>query len=265
MLKIDRTEFKVVDCHTHGGPDYFDWWNKVIKTDEDFIAYLDKSGVDLAIVQSGIKGLKAETKEDLLSANEFVFEFCRKHPKKYFPSVNINPKHRFESETLLKKAKAAGVVWVGELCGYLGGYAYDTEEFKVVMDVIADLDMIAQIHAETNEMAFLLERYHKTVFILPHPGAGKKEIDGRIELAVKHKNLYLDLCGYGADRIGNIEEMVDKLGDERILFGSDFTINDPGVVIARIKNSKISEVSKEKILGLNTLHLLKSKGLNFLI
>jgi predicted TIM-barrel fold metal-dependent hydrolase len=260
MMKIDSTEFKVVDCHVHGGPVYVEWWNRVVKNDNDFLDYLDKCGVDVSILGSGMSGLKADTKEDLLSANEFIFEFCRKHPKKFIPSVNINPHYQFESKTLLKTAKAAGVVWVGELCGYIGNFHYDVDDFKFLMDLVADFDMVAQIHAETKEMEFLLERYPKVTFVLPHPGLGRKIIDERIALAVKYKNLYLDLCGSGADRIGNIEEMVEKLGDKRVLYGSDFTVNDPGVVLARIKNALIPDASKRKILADNTINLLKSKG-----
>ena len=259
MLISDTSSFKVVDCHVHGGPDYLDWWNRVIKTEEDFTSYLDKCGVDKAVLGVGMKGLKAGTKEVFLSANEVIFEFCRKYPGKFIPAVNVNSNYQFESKTLLRSAKAAGFSWVGELCGYIGGYTYDVDDFKFLMDLIAELDMVAQIHAETKEMAFLLEQYPKVTFVLPHPGAGKNQINERIALAVKHKNLYLDLCGSGADRIGNIEEMVDKLGDERILYGSDFTINDPGVVLARIKNAVIPDSSKKKILGENTINLLKSK------
>jgi len=54
--------------------------------------------------------------------------------------------------------------------------------------------------------------------------------------------------------------MVEKLGDERVLYGSDFTVNDPGVVLARIKNALIPDASKRKILADNTINLLKSKG-----
>lgn len=251
----------IVDCHTHGGPDYLEWWNRVTKTDKDFISYLDKCGVDKAIVGCGKKGLEAKTKKDLIEANEYVFAFCKKHQKKYIPTVNINPKYQKESISLLRSYRKQGVVWVGELCGYVSGYAYDTPEFKELMDVIAELDMITHFHSgNLIEIEKLVKSYPKSMFVLPHPGRGRKEIDPRVALAAKYKNLYIDIAGSGSERIGNIEEMIDKMGDDRILYGSDFTINEPGGVIARIKNSMIADSSKKKILGENTLSLLRSKG-----
>jgi predicted TIM-barrel fold metal-dependent hydrolase len=47
------------------------------------------------------------------------------------------------------------------------------------------------------------------------------------------------------------------IGPNRILFGSDFSINDPGTVIARIRNSFLTMEQKQKILSGNLLGLLK--------
>jgi len=44
-----------------------------------------------------------------------------------------------------------------------------------------------------------------------------------------------------------LEYAVKSIGTERVLFGSDFSINDPSTVIARIKNSFLSNEQKQKI------------------
>jgi predicted TIM-barrel fold metal-dependent hydrolase len=43
------------------------------------------------------------------------------------------------------------------------------------------------------------------------------------------------------DRFGILEYAVKTIGPDRILFGSDFSINDPSTVLARINNALISE------------------------
>ena len=57
--------------------------------------------------------------------------------------------------------------------------------------------------------------------------------------------------------MGVLEYAVKTIGPDRILFGSDFTINDPSTVIARIQNAFLSEEVKRKILTENVEALLK--------
>jgi predicted TIM-barrel fold metal-dependent hydrolase len=100
---------------------------------------------------------------------------------------------------------------------------------------------------------------------LPHFGDNHEydHIFKRIDLVAKNKNCYLDTSGYGHDRMGMLEYAVDTIGPDRVLFGSDFSINDPSTVIARIEHSFLSEEQKKKVLAENLQALLKrvqSKG-----
>jgi len=54
----------------------------------------------------------------------------------------------------------------------------------------------------------------------------------------------------------NLEYAVKNIGPDRILFGSDFSINDPGSDIASIKNSFLTDHQKQKILSGNLLELI---------
>ena len=84
----------------------------------------------------------------------------------------------------------------------------------------------------------------------------------RIDIVAQNPNFYLDTSGYGHDRVGVLEYAVKTIGPDRVLFGSDFSINDPGTVIARIKNAFLTEEQKQKIFSGNLLELLKEKGIN---
>ena len=61
----------------------------------------------------------------------------------------------------------------------------------------------------------------------------------------------------GHDRVGMLEYAVDRIGPDRVLFGSDFSINDPSTVIARIEHSFLAEEQKKKVLSENLQALLK--------
>jgi predicted TIM-barrel fold metal-dependent hydrolase len=73
----------------------------------------------------------------------------------------------------------------------------------------------------------------------------------------KNRNCYLDTSGYGHDRVGMLEYAVKTIGDDRVLFGSDFSINCPATVLARIEHALITEEQKRKILSENLQALLK--------
>jgi predicted TIM-barrel fold metal-dependent hydrolase len=53
-----------------------------------------------------------------------------------------------------------------------------------------------------------------------------------------------------------LEYAVEKIGPDRVLFGSDFSINDPSTVLARIHNSFLDPEQKAKVLAANLESLL---------
>ena len=53
-----------------------------------------------------------------------------------------------------------------------------------------------------------------------------------------------------------LEYAVKTIGPDRVLFGSDFSINCPATVIARIEHAFITEEQKQKILSGNLQALL---------
>jgi predicted TIM-barrel fold metal-dependent hydrolase len=95
--------------------------------------------------------------------------------------------------------------------------------------------------------------------VFPHFGDGQEysHIFKRIDLVAKNRNCYLDTSGYGHDRMGMLEYAVETIGADRVLFGSDFSINDPSSVIARIQNSFLTEEQKRKVLSGNLQQLLR--------
>jgi predicted TIM-barrel fold metal-dependent hydrolase len=54
-----------------------------------------------------------------------------------------------------------------------------------------------------------------------------------------------------------LEYAVKTIGPDRVLFGSDFSINDPSTVIARIEHAFITEEQRQKILSGNLEALLR--------
>jgi predicted TIM-barrel fold metal-dependent hydrolase len=70
----------------------------------------------------------------------------------------------------------------------------------------------------------------------------------------------LDIAGDGHQRVGILERAVKEIGSDRVLYGSDFTINDPSGPITRVRNAFLSEADRENILFRNIDRLLASRG-----
>ena len=68
-----------------------------------------------------------------------------------------------------------------------------------------------------------------------------------LEVAADRPNVLLELCS-GLAPVGKIEQAVAMVGADRLLFGSDLTILDPGYTLGTVLGSEISEAEKRSIL-----------------
>ena len=124
------------------------------------------------------------------------------------------------------------------------------------------LGMVLDVHTEMDEMDYIIQKFPQATIVFPHFGDDREyaHIFKRIEAVARHPNCYLDTSGYGHDRVGMLEYAVKTIGEDRVLFGSDFSINDPSTVIARIEHSYLTETQKRKVLAGNLKALLKRVG-----
>ena len=128
------------------------------------------------------------------------------------------------------------------------------------MRLAAKLNYVVQIHTNTQEMQYLAETFPETTIVFPHLGGSQKEIFARIAIVAQHQNACIDLSGSGIERVGILERAVKEIGAERVLYGSDFTINEPSAVIARVRNAFLTPADREKILFRNVERLLARAG-----
>jgi hypothetical protein len=156
--------------------------------------------------------------------------------------------------------KEFGFVWLGEFCNYMTRYKYESPEWTEVMKLAAKLKLVTQIHTNANEMDYLAGRFPENTIVFPHLGGNRDDIFRRIGIVAAHKNTCIELSGSGIERVGILEKAVKDIGSDRVLYGSDFTINEPSAVIARVKNAFLTAEDREKILFRNVERLLANAG-----
>ncbi len=253
----------IFDCHVHGPSEVggFWQWHPVTRDAEDMVRYLRACGVERAVV-SCAGSQRSRTPEDLVTGNAVAYQLAQEFPDFVVPACLVNPNFLDVSLKELDRADRRSVRWVGELCGYIAGYEFTgddgsaTPEFGRIIERAASSGMVLHLHAGTEEMGHLADAYPQATFVIAHIGDSVPLCTERIDMVAAHPNVSLDISGHGHARVGILELAVERIGAERVLFGSDFTINDPGGVIARIERSYLSDEDRDKILHLNVEKLL---------
>jgi predicted TIM-barrel fold metal-dependent hydrolase len=250
----------VFDAHLHCPAESGElWqWHTVTRTFDEFVAYLDKTGVERGIINSQ-RCQEKGTPAEFVAGNREVARFAEKHKGRFVGACVVNP--QFVDEALKEVEycrRQLGFVWVGELCNYMAPYEYTIREFELLVKEIVRLGMVLDVHTEHEEIDYVVSKFPEATIVFPHFGDEREydHIFKRIDLVAKHPNCYMDTSGYGHDRMGMLEYAVKTIGPDRVLFGSDFSINDPGTVLARIHNSFLTEEQKAKVLAGNLEALL---------
>jgi predicted TIM-barrel fold metal-dependent hydrolase len=256
-----ETRNSIYDAHLHIPSDNGEnfQWHLVTKDMPEFVAYLDKCGVRRGVISSSWSN-KAQTPEDYRNGNREVAKYVDKYKGRFRGSCVITPFRIDEALREIERCrKEEGFVWLGECCNYMTGYKYETPEWTQVMELATKLNYVIQIHTNTQEMQYLAERFPNTTIVFPHLGGNPKDIFARIDIIAKHKNTYIDISGSGQERVGILERAVTEIGADRVLYGSDFTINEPSGVIARVRNAFLTAEDREKILYKNIEELISER------
>jgi len=257
-----REPWQVFDAHLHCPSNDTNqvWqWYPVARTFEEFAAYLDRTGVQRGIINN-VSCQLAKTPKDFIEGNREVARYVEKYRGRFLGACVVNPLFIDEALREIEDCrKQLGFVWVGELCNYTVPYPYTVKEFERLVRQVVQLNMVLDVHTELEEMEYIIQKFPQATIVFPHFGDSQEydHIFKRIDLVAKNPNCYLDTSGYGHDRVGMLEYAVKTIGADRVLFGSDFSINCPATVLARIQNAFLTEEQKRKILASNLEALLK--------
>jgi predicted TIM-barrel fold metal-dependent hydrolase len=255
-----KGNYEIFDCHLHSPADSGEaWqWYKVTETFYDFDRYLSKTGVQRGIINSQ-RSYDVKPAE-FIAGNREVARNVEKYKGRFLGACVVNPQYIDEA---LKEIEYChdelGFVWVGELCNYMVPYNYSIKEFELLVQQVSTLGMVLALHTEHGEMEYISQKFPDALIAFAHFGDDHEyeDIFKRIDMVAGNNNYYLDTSGYGHDRVGVLEYAVQSIGPDRILFGSDFSINDPSTVISRIENAFLTEEQKRKIFAENLKTLLK--------
>jgi len=232
----------------------------------DFEAYLtisldeilemeDEAGIDVVVVMP-------ET--EMEPKNKELGEILRDNPRTIGCAL-INPHKGGEAVTELKNAVTEWGLRGMKLMAAIHEYNVDDEMVFPLMDTARELGIVASIHSGPDNchplrIGKVANRFPQVPIVMDHMGF-PDNVQEAIEVAEQNKNVYLGTTilrfyrrwAEDPDEATPIEvkEAVERLGPERIVFGSNLPEYRPIQVMRAIQRLNLGEEAEGLIFGGN--------------
>lgn len=251
---------EIIDFHTHPflkNAENMCFYPGTVWGNDDFISDMERAGISRfagTVLDKSDKSI-----DGIVASNRCAFELYKTWGDKYIPGIHIHPEYIEESEKEIAIAREHGVRLIGELVPYMHGYRYDHPKTNELISLLDGGDEVISLHSadpDVSDMTSLAKNHKDKIFVFAHPG-DLNRVPLHIEAMKECENIYLDLSGTGLFRYGMLKFLVDSVGAERILFGTDYPICNPGMYVQAVLFEKISDREKELILSGNAKRLLK--------
>ncbi|HOJ30814.1 MAG TPA: TatD family hydrolase [bacterium] len=252
---------EIIDCHIHPAVDrqtdfcFYGSPGSIKKQFED----LKRAGISKAC-GSVIVAKTPSVFDEVKKLNDFALSIRDRYPDFYIPGIQIHPSFPDESCREIERCCTQHqVTWIGELVGYLMGFPddYASKSMIKIMKFASQYKVVVNFHCGDMK---IVEKLCKSVpemnFVLAHPGE-REHFLSRINKVAELKNLYLDISGTGIDRYRMLKKAVDIAGYKKLLFGSDYPINNPAVYIHGVLFEKLSEKATQSMFADNFTRLIK--------
>ena len=246
----------IVDAHTHMGP----WFNFNIPGHfwaAGMVASMDACGIDVAITAPHV-GIGP----DMAEGNALAADAVRRFPGRFVAYCSVSPNYP-ETEIVAELEKWLGT---GDFKGIkihpvTHDYPADGDGYRPAWQFAHDRQLPMLIHTWEGDTRCTPSMFEKigeeftgAKIILGHSGCTPGGIRESIRAAQKVPNLFLDLTKSWMHR-GMVEVMVEEVGADRVLFGTDLPFISNTGQIGHVGAARISEEDKRKIFGLNAKRL----------
>lgn len=235
----------IIDSHTHLGN--FPLFNVELKADS-LIQTMDEWKITKSVVFS--------------LPNRITLEAVQKYPDKLVGLVWANP-HR--GEKALQEIDSAIKEWGFKgikMHPLLDAYLPDQDIVHPIMELAKKHKVPVLFHCGHPPWSLpwhfsnLADVYPDVPMILGHMGHGHiVYINGAIDVAARHDNIVLETSGMPMHT--KIREASDKLGVDRVIYGSDSPFGHPAFEIPKVKISGLSNQQLSLILGDNAAQIFR--------
>ena len=250
----------VIDCHAHHGCSrhwipYHD--------EQGLLTTMDRIGIDTACVSS-----MTALHSDYRAGNDEVIALTERHPERFIGFAVANPRFPDDLEAELERCfRHQGIRGIKiHPATYVHDYPIDGQNYEPVWTFASQRDCPVLTHAGPRSerpklgpqlIAQVARRHPELKLIIGHAGSydSWEALDEHIEIVRQHDNLFLDVSTMNRF-YRSVDHMVDKVGSERVLFGTDGPFHSFIAEFGAVVYARISDEAKENVLGRNMARLL---------
>lgn len=265
----------IIDFHTH----------PFLRPQDNICRYQDHCAMDPGRIAADLRaagiarfcGSVIRTREDVArdlgrtatwwdvvhSCNEAALEVWERLGEAYIPGMMVHPDYVEESLAEMEACYAKGVWLIGELVPYSHGWEdYSCPGFSRILDKAEELGMVVSIHSmDDDQMDAMAAAHPGCRIVFAHPGEREK-VRRHMARLKQSPNFYLDLSGTGLFRHGVLRALIDEVGVEKLLFGTDYPVCNPYMYVGGVGlDPLISETEREAVFAGNARRLFAQVGL----
>lgn len=274
-----KLPYEIIDFHTH----------PFLYPEDNICRYKDHWTMDAGHIVSDLAaagigtfcGSVIRTREDVAAAkgvkagdlswwdvvhacNGELLELSRLLGDRWVPGMMVHPDYVSESLAEMETFYAKGIRLVGELVPYSHGWEdYSCPGFSKILDAAQDLNMVVSIHSMGDDaMDAMADAHPGCKIVFAHPGE-REPVRRHMARLKKSDSFYLDLAGTGLFRHGVLRALIDEVGADHILFGTDYPVCNPYMYPGGVAwDPRITEEEKRLIFSGNTKRLFAQVGLS---
>jgi uncharacterized protein len=224
---------------------------------EQMISIMDSLNIEFIAVTASLACWN-----DAPAGNAQVDEVLRQHGKRFRGYITVNPHVPGEALRELERWRHFHKPPLIKLHPSVQQYPVNGPKYAPIWDWANQTEAVVLVHTWDSHpccgpMLFpdLARTYPKVSILLGHSGVTWRGYEQAQQAVESAPNLYLELSGSQRHR-SMLARCVDRVGAERIVFGSDMPALEASSTMADVLTALIRDADKEAILRHNFLRLL---------
>ncbi len=239
-----------------------------LATADELITSMDKAGIDISVILN----TGWTTHELCVETNDYILESIARYPERLIGFCSVQPQSYEAALDEIERCAKGGVKGVGEIRPDMQLFdPRDEEVMTPFINAVRRHKLMLLSHASepvghiypgkgaiTPEVLYpFITSYPDLTIILAHWGGGLPFYALMPEVRKAMKNVFFDTAASPLLYSPQIyEQVVQLVGAERILFGSDYPLLEQGQALKDITSLNLSEEAKNLILAGNAQRLL---------
>jgi predicted TIM-barrel fold metal-dependent hydrolase len=248
-------DWDVIDAHAHVGP----WFNFFTPepTPDSMLRVMDRCGVRMAVV-SATRAISTE----VLAGNAEVVQMVQRHPGRFAGYAVFNPHEAASLADVERTLDAPGIVGI-KIHPDVQAYSVNGPLYAPIWPLAARRGVPILTHtfadspySDPLQFDSIAGEWPEVVILLGHSGVTGEGHRRAMKVAAAHPNLYLELCG--SLTTGHwIQQMVARLGPQRVLYGSDFPFIELRYALGRVVFAGLPAEALSLVLAGNARRVLR--------